>query len=94
MSVLKNFEEDELIISCDCGCDEGIHIKIQELGDSYAFMTYSSGNFYKEQRPFWSKLKKIWAIIRDKDFYYSEVIMTRNDFAEFAKWLCRKREEK
>ena len=32
------------------------------------FMTYLSGNWYKEQAGFIKKLKKIWAIIRNKDF--------------------------
>lgn len=25
MAVFKNFKDDELIINCECGCDEGIH---------------------------------------------------------------------
>lgn len=27
MAVFKNFKDDELIVSCECGCDEGIHFK-------------------------------------------------------------------
>lgn len=27
MAVFKNFKDDELIISCKCGCDEGIHLQ-------------------------------------------------------------------
>lgn len=47
MAVLKNFKEDELIISCKCGCDEGIHFTIKDYGDGdYAFLTYTNGNFY------------------------------------------------
>lgn len=69
MAVFKNFKDDELIVSCKCGCDEGIHFKIHDYEDGdYAFLTYTNGNFYTQQRPFFEKLKKIWAIIRNKDF--------------------------
>ena len=91
MAVFKNLKDDELIISCKCGCDEGIHFKIHDYEDGdYAFLTYTNGNFYTQQRPFFEKLKKIWAIIRNKDFYYSDVVMTKDDFKEFKEWVNRK----
>lgn len=91
MAVFKNFKDDELIVSCKCGCDEGIHFKIYNYeGGDYAFLTYTNGNFYTQQRPFLEKLKKIWAIIRNKDFYYSDVVLTKEDFKEFKEWVNRK----
>lgn len=33
MAVFKNFKDDELIVSCKCGCDEGIHFKIHDYED-------------------------------------------------------------
>lgn len=50
-------------------------------------MTYLSGNWYKEQAGFIKKLKKIWAIIRNKDFYYSEIILNKKDWEEYKKWI-------
>jgi hypothetical protein len=91
MAVFKNFKDDELIISCKCGCDEGIHFAICDYKDGdYAFVTHTSGNYYREQCPFREKLKKIWAIIRNKDYYYSEVCMDKNDFEQFAEWINKK----
>ena len=91
MTVFKNFKDDELIVSCKCGCDEGIHFKIHDYGDGdYAFLTYTNGNFYTQQRSFFEKLKKIWAIIRNKDFYYSDIVLTKEDFKEFKEWINRK----
>lgn len=92
MAVFKNFKDDELIVSCKCGCDEGIHFKIYDYKDGdYAFLTYTNGNFYTQQRtPFFEKLKKIWAIIRNKDFYYSDIVLTKDDFNEFKEWINRK----
>ena len=31
--------------------------------------------------------RKLWNIIRNKDFYYSEVVMSKEDFEEYKKWI-------
>ena len=91
MAILKNTKNDELIISCKCGCDEGIHLKIYQDEDEYSFMTFTNGNFYKEQgSAFINKAKKIWAIIRNKDFYYSDICLSKREFNEFKKWINNK----
>ena len=33
------------------------------------------------------KLRKIWAIIRSKDFYYSEILMSRKDFETLREYI-------
>ena len=33
------------------------------------------------------KMKKIWAIIRNKDFYYSEIILNKKDWEAYKKWI-------
>ena len=96
MAVLKNKDGSELIVDCCCGCDDGIRFKIDKDDfDYYCFMTYTNGNFYKEQydgvfNAFCKKLKKIWAIIMNKDYYYAEVVMTKDDFNEFRNYINSK----
>lgn len=93
MAALKNKDGTALLIDCCCGCDEGIRFKVdKEDYEYYCFMTYTNGNFYSEQNEtIWGvlskKLKKIWAIIRNKDFYYAEVFMTKDDFNEFREYI-------
>ena len=93
MAVLKNKDNTEMYIDCNCGCDSGIRFRIdKEDFDYYCFMSFTNGNFYMEQgdkitRVLSKKLKKIWAIIRNKDFYYSDIIMTKDDFNEFKKYI-------
>lgn len=94
MAVLKNKDGKELYVDCCCGCDEGIRFKIDKFNDFdyYCFMTYTNGNFYSEQgngvfSALHKKLKKIWAIIRNKDFYYAEVTMTKAEFDEFKEYI-------
>ena len=72
MAVLKNKNGTELLIDCCCNCDDGIRLRIDKDDYDYCIMTYTNGNFYTEQnttmwRVFCTKLKKIWAIIKNKD---------------------------
>lgn len=90
MAVLTNSEEDELIVSCSCDCNEGAYIKLDHDAetDDYAFMALANGNFYKEQgHTFSTKLRKIWAVIRNKDFYYADICMSKEDFRRFKEWV-------
>lgn len=82
-------KQDNIYVDCHCGCDEGLRIIIDEEDpyDLYFIVTLTSGNFYKEQENwrdrFKLKCKKIWSIIRNKDFHYSEICMTKEEFEEF-----------
>lgn len=93
MAALKNKDGTELYIDCTCGCNEGIRFKIDKDDlDYYCFMSYTNGNFYVEQgNTMWGslckKLEKIWAIIRNKDYYYSDVVMTKAEFNEFREYI-------
>lgn len=87
MAVLKSKNNKEMIVSCMCGCDEGIHLKIDNSLGDYCYMTYTNGNFYKEQGGLKNKLRKILAIIKNKDFYYSDVVMSKEDFEEYKEWI-------
>ena len=88
-------DKKELVVTCNCGCEEGVHIiKIEpdEYDDSVAYLAYISGNFYKEQeKSFWNifrdKIKKIFCIIRNKDFYYSDIRMDKEDFQQFKEYI-------
>ena len=93
MAVFKNFKDDELIVSCKCGCDEGIHFSIEKdkcTKDIYCIAAFTNGNFYSEQGfGFIKKLRKIIAIIFNKDFYYSDIVISSNDLKEFQKWVSQ-----
>lgn len=92
MAVFLNKIKDELIVTCNCGCEDALHIKINSDDNEYfSFLSYMNGNFYKEQYHLFDrikvKLKKIWAIITNKDYYYSDVIMTKEDFEQFKEYI-------
>lgn len=95
MSVMISDDKKELIVTCKCGCQNSIHIKIDDEDknyDCYAIQTYMNGNWYRDQndriiRTIGKKLKKIWAIIRNKDYYYSDVVMGCEDFKRFKEYI-------
>ena len=90
MSIFKNVNnETEMIVTGNCGCNEGLRFKINKLDpEYYCILTYTNGSFYRDQNDtVWKviskKLKKIWAIIRNKDYYYSEIIISKDEFYDF-----------
>jgi hypothetical protein len=95
MSVFLNKEKNELILTCGCNCDEALHIKIDvdetEKEKTFYYISYMNSNFDRDQFGSWGifkkKIKKIWAIIRNKDIYYSDIIMSQEEFNVFKKYI-------
>ena len=94
MAIMKSKDGNDLVIDCDCGCDEGLRIRITDFDDDkYCILTYTSGNFYKDQEQtigsvISKKAKKIWKVLRNKDYCYSEIIMTKDEFKEFKEYVA------
>lgn len=93
MAVMKSNDGAELAVDCYCGCNSGIRFRIcKEDPDYYCFMSYTNGKFYEEQSKtflgIWRiKLKKIWAILFNKDYYYSELVMEKAEFDIFKEYI-------
>ena len=102
MSVMISDDKKEMIVTCKCGCQDTIHIKVHDEdtdADYYAAQTYMSGIWYRAQddtvlRCIGRKLKKIWAIIRNKDYYYSDVLMSHEDFLRYKEYVNQFQENK
>lgn len=95
MAVMISGDKKDLIVTCKCGCQDAIHIKVDDEdkdADYYAIQTYMNGNCYRDQdnrifRTIGMKLKKIWTIIWNKDYYYSDVLMSCEDFKRFKEYI-------
>ena len=93
MSVMISKDGNNAVVDCSCGCSEGLKIRVDKFDeDNYFLVSYTNGSFYRDQNEsIWhvigKKLKKIWCIIRNKDYCYSEICMTKTDFEEFKKFL-------
>lgn len=94
MSVFFTKDKQELIVTCNCGCEEAFHLKVNrdEEDDFYSVLYFMKSNFDTEYaaspwRAFKIKMRKIRCILRNKDYYYSDVILTKEDFAELKRYL-------
>lgn len=93
MAVLRDLKGTEMYLDCACGCGDGVRIRFDKNDyDYYCLMTYTNSVFQQTQsNTFWRRLRrkltKIWAIIRGKDFYYSEIMMAKDEFEEFKRYI-------
>lgn len=88
--VFYNRDGNECIASCSCGCGDSVQfsvLKDYEFSGSYFYQTLLDAKWNAEQRGFRWKLKKIWAILRNKDFHYSEICMSKAEFDQFKEWI-------
>lgn len=93
MAVFITEDKTNLILDCKCGCEA---IKFEaDLEDADSdiimFATLLTSKFYAKQenfvRRFADKVKRIWGVIRNKDYCYSEVVLSREDFRAFKKYI-------
>lgn len=93
MAVLRDKDGKNMIVTCKCGCDEGFRLRVDRADyDWYAIGSFTNANWYKEQdMAVWKVIKlkaqKIWAIIRNKDYYYADVVMSKTEFEEFRDYV-------
>lgn len=94
MAVMISKDKKDLIVSCECGCDKGIYFRLEHFDDvdSLMFMSIVNGNFYRDQEMsilgvIRFKWKRIWAVIKNKDFYYSDICFSLEDFEVFKEYI-------
>lgn len=94
MAVMISKDKKDLIVSCECGCDKGIYFRLEhfEDDDSTMYMSLLNGNFYRDQAMsimgvLRFKWERIWAVIRNKDFYYSDICMSADEFQTFKDYI-------
>lgn len=89
MAVLKSTNNNEIFIDCNCGCGDSMRFSIdKDDHDFYAIMTRMKNS--GKDSIWWmvrKKLEKIWAIIRNKDYYYFDIIMTKEDYETFKQYI-------
>jgi len=88
----KNF-----IVNCHCGCQDGLEFRFEREDDSvkghedkgvtYYYISVCTSKWDAEQdhgfARFKYNLRKIWSILCGKDFYYSELVLTPEEWKQF-----------
>lgn len=94
MPALITKDKRELILDCKCGCDDAIKF-IVDLEDAdhdiVMFTTFLTGKWFSNQETFKSKfvnkVKRIWGVLRNKDYCYAEQVLTKEDFKIFKEYI-------
>lgn len=93
MAVLCDANKSELYIRCNCGCGNSFYFALDAYNPNLMSLSVNNSNFSREQNGMFSvlrhKWKKIWCIIRNKDFCYSEMVLTQEEVEKLADYLHR-----
>jgi len=85
-------ENNELIICCDCGCGDGLLWQAATFDeeDEQYFVYLTEHSWYAKQtgriRPYF---KRLWKALRGKEYCLTELVMRKNEVADFAEFLNR-----
>jgi hypothetical protein len=96
---MEKYTHNRIYVNCDCGCSslEIGQFKEKE-GYSEVFISHKTDSFYSHQRPglnrFKEMVKMIWYILRGKEYYFYEVILSsREQIIAFKKSVAELKED-
>lgn len=76
---------------CSCGCDDGVLLKAEIDDWEIVELSLVSDSFYTHQKnimSFKEKCKRIWKIIRNKEYKYFYIIINKDDMKEFKDFVA------
>lgn len=83
-------KDSECIVTCKCHCGEGFLFSIEkDQFDNFFYQLAMDARWNTEQHGFFWKLKKIWAVIWNKDYCYSELCLNKDEFEKYKEWINR-----
>ena len=94
---LKNEACTSCAIYCNCGCNNGVTLKIEKdefFDDCIDYnLSLVSDNYYLSQHTNWSrfkeKCKRIWQIIRNKEYQFFDICLNEEDLSSFYKFISK-----
>jgi len=85
-----NKQKDELIVNCDCGCGAGLlwqAAKWDDEGEQF-YISLIEYSWYAKQtgkiRPYF---KRLWRVLRGKEYYLTEIVLSKSEAKEFESFL-------
>lgn len=81
---------NEFIAFCNCGCGNGVVLKFDNEDDELS-MQLVSDNFYfmqnKGKMSLKEKIKRIWYIIKGKEYCYFDILIDKKELQEFKEFV-------
>lgn len=78
---------------CKCGCGNGVILKADNDKDFGISLQLVSDNFYggysNRKNSIKEKIKRIWYIIRNKEYCYFDILIDRNELQEFKEFIMK-----
>lgn len=85
-------KKNEYVTFCKCGCRNGIVLKANREDDDLSLQIVSD-NFYimqnKGKMSLKEKIKRIWYIIKGKEYCYFDILIDKNELQEFKEFVSR-----
>lgn len=85
-------KNDENITFCKCGCGNGVVLKFDNEDDELSVQLVSD-NFYLWQNrgkmSFREKMKRIWYIIKGKEYCYFDILIDKDELHEFKEFVAK-----
>ena len=82
-------DEKIVIVNCDCGCNQELHIKKyidEDINNIEYYITFSCSKFDEEQQTIFGiikkRLKRAWYSLRGKDYRYFELFLNQENFRD------------
>lgn len=89
--IMTNKEKDVLALYCSCGVADGVLLRADRIGG--LDISLVSDAFYTSQKNRWDffkeKCKRIWCIIRNKEYCYFDICIEPEDLKEFKEFVAK-----
>ena len=90
---IKDKDEKYCGLFCSCGCDSGIVFNAKKDEDFGYYISLVSDNWYTSQLSGWirfkEKLKRIWKILKNEEYYYFGICLEDKDIKEFKEFVAK-----
>lgn len=77
---------------CSCGCNKGVALKA-ETDNWGCYLSLVSDVFHMQADTGWDRFKKkckrIWSIVRNKEYIYFDICIDPDDLKEFKEFVAK-----
>ncbi len=85
-------KQNENVTFCKCGCGNGVVLKFDNEDNEFSLQLVSDSFYFRQDKgkmSFKEKLKRIWYIIRGKEYCYFDILIDKNELQEFKEFVAR-----
>lgn len=90
---MKSKDEKYCGLYCSCGCAEGITFKVENVKEVGVHIGLVSDTWRVYGLTGWdrfkAKCKRIWAILRNREYYYFDIFVGGEDINEFKEFVAK-----